>query len=66
MNDKIDFLKSIPYFNKWSRNFLSKFTYYFHEMKCIRNQKIFGEGDPSHLYVVLDGEFEITKKLAVK
>lgn len=29
MNEKIAFLKSIPYFSKWTNMALSKFTYYF-------------------------------------
>eukprot|EP00347_Sterkiella_histriomuscorum_P012371 403368842 len=64
MNKFVEFLKQMPHFNHWFKNALSKLTYYFTRQKFIRNQTIYKEGDICRfIYIVLDGEFEITKKM---
>lgn len=61
-NQKIQFLKSIPYFSKWTSMALSKFAYYFTDKHYIRNQVVFKEGQKwDNIYIVKSGEFELTK-----
>ena len=62
LNEKIAFLRSIPAFETWSRQALSKLTYYLKERRFKRAQSVFQESDPStEVYIVLEGEFKITK-----
>lgn len=62
LNIKIKFLKSIPYFSRWTNMALSKFGYDHKIMKFKRNQNVFKEGDSGdYVYIVQDGEFELTK-----
>ena len=62
MNEKALFLKSVPYFSKWTNMAVNKFTYYFHDKSFIRNQEVFKEGQKvEYVYIVKQGEFELTK-----
>lgn len=64
LNKFIDFLKSIPYFKNWTKNGLSRLTYYMPRKSYIRNQVVFKEGEESsHVYVIFQGEFEVTKRM---
>lgn len=52
----------MPQFRHWSKNALSRLTYYMPKQETRRNQVLFKEGDPcTHIFVVVEGEFEITK-----
>lgn len=58
----IDFLRQMPHFRQWKKNALSRLTYYMPRATYMRNQIVFKEGDQCcFVYVVLQGEFEITK-----
>ena len=60
----VDFLKNMPQFKHWSKNALSKLTYYFERIQYLRNQIVFKEGDQClKVYIVFDGEFEVQKKM---
>ena len=60
----VDFLKNMPHFATWSKNSLSRLTYYMPKKVFYRNQIVYKEGEKcTHVYVVLEGEFEITKKM---
>ena len=62
LNTKISFLKSVPYFSKWTNMALSKFCYDFSDRFFIRNQIVFKEGQKcEYVYIVKYGEFELTK-----
>lgn len=64
LNKFIDFLKKMPHFSHWTKNALSRLTYYMPPKKYYRNQEIFKEGEPSdYVFVVLEGEFETVKKV---
>ncbi len=64
LNKSIDFLKNLPPFRNWTKNALSRLTYYMHRKIYLRNQIVYKEGSEcTFAYVVLDGEFEITKKM---
>ena len=61
------FLKELPFFSHWSSKFLNKLRYYLEEIHLIRNQKIYSEGDhASHVYLIREGEFLLTKTVPVK
>lgn len=60
----IEFLSSIPFFNKWGKKKLSKLTYYLEKQKFIRKKCVFESGSPANfVYIVKSGEFELTKPL---
>ena len=62
LNKDIEFLKETPHFKHWSKNAISKLTYYFQRMECQKNQYIFKEGEePNYIYIVLEGEFALIK-----
>lgn len=64
LNKLVDFLKSVPTFKHWSKSALLKLTYFFKKKSFIRNQVVYKEGDNSKfLYVIKEGEFEISKKM---
>ena len=45
---------------------LNKLNYVFEQKSFIRNQIIYSEGDAcNYVYLVQDGEFEVTKKIKV-
>lgn len=61
----IEFLKGMPHFRHWSKNALSRLTYYLPRQIFLRNQVVFKEGDPcSYVYIVYKGEFQISKRVA--
>lgn len=61
-NNKIKFLQEIPFFAKWSRTALAKFTYYMKKISFTRKQCLYKEGEPcTHVYLVINGELEVRK-----
>ena len=51
--DKINFLKQIPFLAHWSKNALGKLYYAIEVVPCIRGQKIIKEGDPAeYIYLI--------------
>jgi CRP-like cAMP-binding protein len=57
----------MPHFKNWTKNALSRLTYYMPKQNFQRHQYVFKEGDPSsHVYIVLQGEYEIAKKMRLK
>ena len=37
LNDKVSFLKSLPYFARWTKVSLAKLSYFFHEVTFKRH-----------------------------
>jgi hypothetical protein len=77
----IDFLSSIPQFGggkkshldenphpwSWSNIALGRLSYYFKEVRFTRNTIVYSEKDPCrYVYIVLEGEFELNKKVKLK
>ena len=63
LNKTVDFFKIMPEFRHWTKNALSKLSYFFQRKKYIRNQIVFQEGEPcNHVFIVFSGEFEVIKK----
>lgn len=61
------FLRSLPMFSAWPNKALTKLQYYLTEVTLIRNQTVFNEGDSAeHVYVICEGEFLLTKRVAEK
>ncbi|CDW71386.1 UNKNOWN [Stylonychia lemnae] len=64
LNLNIKFLQSIPFFSKWTKNSVAKFSYYFEKKQFRRNQIVYREGDQClSVYLVIKGEFEVKKKV---
>jgi CRP-like cAMP-binding protein len=64
MNKMIDFLKAMPHFKGWTKNALSKLSYFFQKMTYLRNQVVFKEGEIcKYVFIVYKGEFEVIKKM---
>lgn len=62
LNDKIAFLKWVPYLSKWTNMALGKFGYHNEVKEYIRNQPVFKEGQKcENVYIVKSGEFELSK-----
>lgn len=67
LDEKTKFIQSIPFFQTWSNLTLSKFSYFFKEVKFKRNQIVFQTGDTlESIYVVRSGEFEVSRKRNIK
>jgi CRP-like cAMP-binding protein len=63
-NAKIKFLASIPFFSRWTKTTLAKFTYYLKRESYRRNQVVFREGEPcTHISLIIAGEFEAKKRI---
>lgn len=64
LNEKIQFLRSLPFFSALTKTSVSKLTYQFKDMSLIKNQYLYREGEPAeYVYIVKNGQFEVTKTL---
>ena len=62
LNDRIEFLLSLPLFSSWSRVSVSKFLDLLVQSTFKCSQKIFKEGEPTEFAVfVMSGEVKLTK-----
>lgn len=67
MKKLIEYFKSIPFLSNNSKTYLTKVQYSFEQRNYIRNQQVYFEGDPSdYVFLVKNGEFEITKRITYK
>lgn len=67
LNWKINFLQSTPMFSSWTRQALSRLTYYLKERKFRRLDKVYEEGTQANeAYIVVQGEFKLTKNCKVQ
>jgi hypothetical protein len=61
---RITLLKGVPFFSKWTKTTLAKFSYYLKRVQLFRNQVLYKEGEPcKSIYIVISGEFEVRKKI---
>ena len=59
---KIDFFKNVAFMNPMSRTQILRAIIGLEKKSCIRGQVICKEGAPAtHVYIVFEGEFELTK-----
>lgn len=66
-NEKIQFLRSLPFFCALTKTSIGKLTYQFKEISLIKHQYLYREGDPANfVYIVKSGKFEVTKTLVQK
>ena len=64
LNANVKFLQSIPFFARWTKVSVAKFSYLFEKLSFKRNQIVYKEGDLcTHVYLVLSGEFEVKKRV---
>ena len=67
LNWKINFLQSTPMFSSWSRQALSRLTYYLKERKFKRLDSVYEEGaQANEAFIVVQGEFKLTKNCKVQ
>lgn len=60
-------MKDCPYFSNWGRANLAKLYLFFKKVKYRAGQHVYMKGDEcSHIYIVLNGEFEQTVKTLIK
>ena len=65
LEEKVEFLKSMPCFHKWNRVPLCKFSYYCVPTNYKMNQVLIKEGEPlKHVFIVKSGEFEMSKRIS--
>lgn len=64
ISDFVDFLKEIPIFRSWSKKNLESLFYFFKTLSFNRKNLVYSLGtEPTHVYIVKSGEFEISKKV---
>ena len=62
----VDFLKEIPVFRSWSKRNVETLYHFFKPKLYNRHNSVFTIGqDPTHVYIVKSGEFEISKKVKI-
>lgn len=67
LNWKISFLQSTPMFASWTRQALSRLTYYLKERKFKRLDRVYEEGTQANeAFLVVAGEFKLTKNCKIK
>ena len=67
LNDKINFLRNIPVFALLTRNSLAKLTPSLIKKTIQKDAYLYREGDVAKIvYIVIKGEFEITKTIAYR
>lgn len=67
LNEKINFLMSVPAFAQWSQAMMSKGSYYFNERSYVKGEVVYREGDPAlEIYVVVEGEFMVNSRQFTK
>ena len=61
--DKSNFIKRFPPFQKLNRSQLTKLSFHLTSIKCNRDHFLFREGDlADKLFMIREGEFVVTKK----
>lgn len=66
ISDFVEFLKEIPIFRSWYKKNLESLYYYFKPQAYNRKNVIYSIGsNPTHVYIVKSGEFEISKKVVL-
>lgn len=64
VNQKIDILKGVPFFDTLTRIALAKYSNYFTEQASYFGNIVLREGQPlSHLYLVTEGQFEVSQQV---
>ena len=64
INKIVEFFQDLPYFSNYGKNSLQKIRFLFSRVKYKRKYIVFKEGDPSnHVYIVINGDFELVKKV---
>lgn len=64
VQEKVKFLQTYRLFHNVSVMKLQKALYFLKEMKFVRNQIIFKEGEPiDGVYIIIEGEFEYLKAI---
>jgi CRP-like cAMP-binding protein len=64
INKIIDFFKDLPYFSSYGRTALGKIRFWFSRVKYKRSHVVYKEGDSSsHVYIVINGDFEFVRKI---
>jgi len=64
VNEKIAFLRSLPFFQLLTKTSLSKLTPQFRQISTIKGQYLYREGEQADsVYLVKSGQFEVTKTL---
>jgi CRP-like cAMP-binding protein len=60
LNDKINFLRSVPAFATWTISAMSKCSYYFYERTYYKGDVVYREGEAAgEVYVIREGEFKV-------
>lgn len=64
LNEKVQFLRSLPFFSALTKTSIGKLTYQFKELNLIKNQHLYREGERADsIYIIKSGQFEVTKTI---
>lgn len=62
LNSRVNFLQGLPLFSFWTKKSLMKLSYYFRELRLVRKQVVFAEGESGDdLFFIKQGEFQLSK-----
>jgi hypothetical protein len=61
-NERIQFLQSLPYFDKITKNSVSKISLQLEDVTSLKGQTLYKEGDQAdYVYLVKEGQYESTR-----
>ena len=64
-NEKVQFLQSLPYFDKITKNSVGKISLQFEDMSTLKGQTLYREGEPAdYVYLVKEGQYEVTRTMS--
>lgn len=67
LNDKVNFLRSIPMFSLLTRTSLAKISCSLQRITVKKSSYLYREGEPAKsVYIIIEGQMELTKTLIYK
>ena len=62
LNEKVEFLLSLPYFKKWTRHGLANFNYFLKPRFFKKSEYVYRTHDqPRYVFIVKSGEFQVQR-----
>ncbi len=63
-NERVQFLQSLPYFDKITKNSVGKISFQFEDIQTLKGQTLYKEGEKTeYVYLVKEGQYEVTRQI---